>query len=218
MLNKECLFNCESISFSYGKRKIFSQLSFCIKPKEFWVISGESGIGKTTLLKVITGEIKNTSGQIKRPQYFTEIPQGLGLCSGLSAYETIAAGSLQEIPWWQSLFCFPLKTMNKALEISQTLKIDHVIHNNVEQLSGGERQRVVMARSLMGKSRLFIVDEPISMLDESRAIESLLLLRDEVFRRGGALVCVLHQSHVISQFATHQLIMTSESENGWVLK
>lgn len=207
------LLSCENISFAYGERTIFSQLSFQIQPQEFWVVSGDSGVGKSTLLKVLSGELKATSGAVQKPAVWSEIPQSLGLCSGLTAHEAIATGALRDLRWWQSIFSLPAAALQKARELAQVLKIDHVIQHDISKLSGGEKQRVAMARSLMGSAQLFMVDEPISMLDENRALEALLILKNEVFSRGGSLICVLHQSQMIKEFATHQLVLTQDQ--GW---
>lgn len=209
------LLRCEKISFAYGERNLFSQLSFEVKPHEFWVISGESGIGKSTLLKVLTGEILSPTGHIEKTKAWSEIPQSLALCSGLSAFDAVASGSLQSLPWWRSLFSFPTPIRQHVVTLAQTLKVDHVLSQNISQLSGGEKQRIAMARSLIGPAKLFIVDEPISMLDEKRAWESLLMMKEQIFARQGSLICVLHQTPLIQKLATHQISLSSEHPQGW---
>ena len=212
---KSEIVSCHDISFSYGKRKLFSNLSLEIHPLQFWVISGDSGIGKSTFLKILTGQLKPQMGHVAKPAAWSEIPQDLGLCEGLRAIETIASGSLKKYSSWKTLFGLPTSENLNAKHWGKLLGVDAVLQNEISLLSGGEKQRVAMARALMSDAKLFIVDEPISMLDENRATEALLILKNEVYSRGGSLVCVLHQSKLISNFATHELALSSQNENGW---
>jgi multiple sugar transport system ATP-binding protein len=136
---------------------------------EFMVLLGPSGCGKTTLLRMIAGLEKQTSGDIligghvvndlpPRARGIAMVFQGYGLYPHLSVWNNIA---------------FPLKTQGTAREeitrkvewSARLLGIERLLQRKPRQLSGGERQRVALARALVREPTVFLLDEPLSNLD-----------------------------------------------------
>jgi multiple sugar transport system ATP-binding protein len=136
---------------------------------EFMVLLGPSGCGKTTLLRIIAGLEKPTSGQIlidgrvvndmpPRARGIAMVFQSYGLYPHLTVRDNIG---------------FPLKTQGTAREeikrkvewAAGLLGIDHLAQRRPRELSGGERQRVALARALVRDPTVFLLDEPLSNLD-----------------------------------------------------
>lgn len=206
------LLTCDSLSFSFQDKVLFSDLSFQVQKGDFWAITGPSGVGKTTLLKNLTGELVPQAGHVKKSVFAAEVPQGLSLTMGLSALENISTGDLKKIHWLKSFFSLPRESLKKAKVLGDRFHIKAVLDHGIESLSGGEKQRVALARALMQlekESGLLIADEPISMLDQELANQVLANLKNHT------LICVLHQLDLVEKYATHILNLDPRHEKGW---
>lgn len=147
---------------------------------EFLVLLGPSGCGKTTLLRMIGGLERPTSGDIligdqlvndlpPRARHIAMVFQSYALYPHMSVYNNIA---------------FPLKAaklnkpaiQEKVQWASSILGIDHLLDRKPRQLSGGQRQRVALARALVREPDVFLLDEPLSNLDAQRRASA----RDEL--------------------------------------
>lgn len=214
----QALIRVEKVSYSFGERTLFSHLSFQVFPGELWAVIGDSGAGKSTLLKILTQELASPTGSVQVSIVPSEVPQGLALCPGLTALETIATGDFQKVNWLQSFFGIPQKSLVKAHSLAEDLKISHVQDQDVDLLSGGERQRVALGRALLQNSKLLIADEPVSALDHDMGEEIIRALRKKMINENGAVICSLHQRHLVHQFATHVLEISSRFEKGWEIR
>lgn len=209
------LLSCQNVSHSFGERKLFSNLSFEVRAHDFWVITGPSGVGKSTLIRILTKELDPDSGNVEQLVRPAEVPQNLYVSPGLTAKETIATGDLFRFPWWKTLFNFPEKSLLMSEQLCEQLQISNVSGLDVDRLSGGERQRVALGRALIQQSKLLIADEPISMLDEKLATELLNWLSKDSNK---AKLFTLHQHELVQKFATHVLNIDPLLQNGWNIK
>jgi multiple sugar transport system ATP-binding protein len=136
---------------------------------EFMVLLGPSGCGKTTLLRIIAGLEKPTSGQVLIDgQVVNDMPpRGRGIAMVFQSY-----GLYPHLTVWNNI-AFPLRTQGTARpEIKRKVEwaagllgIDHLAQRRPRELSGGERQRVALARALVRDPTVFLLDEPLSNLD-----------------------------------------------------
>lgn len=136
---------------------------------EFMVLLGPSGCGKTTLLRIIAGLEKPTSGQVLIDgQVVNDMPpRGRGIAMVFQSY-----GLYPHLTVWNNI-AFPLRTQGTArAEIKRKVEwaagllgIDHLAQRRPRELSGGERQRVALARALVRDPTVFLLDEPLSNLD-----------------------------------------------------
>ena len=136
---------------------------------EFLVLLGPSGCGKTTLLRIIAGLEKQTSGHILIDgQLVDEMPpRARGIAMVFQSY-----GLYPHLTVWNNI-AFPLRTQGarrdeikrKVEWASKLLGIGHLANRRPRQLSGGERQRVALARALVREPTVFLLDEPLSNLD-----------------------------------------------------
>ena len=182
----------ENVDFTYKNKKIFSQINLTVTKGENIVIYGESGIGKSTLLKLILGIIKNDTGHIyfklkdgsKQPIHvdtrnmFSYVPQG----------KLILSGSIRE----NITFVNPNISdddLDKALEISCCKsfidQLEHGLDTKIGErgkgLSEGQLQRIAIARAIASKAPILILDEITSSLDsktEEAVIQNIKNMKD----------------------------------------
>jgi phosphonate transport system ATP-binding protein len=175
-------------------------------------VIGPSGAGKTTLLHLIACALRPSAGQVlldDRDPW--SLP--LGGARGLQALRgdlflapqvpplpprqrvvtAVLAGRLPNQGFWQSLrsLVYPVG-IDDAADALNRFDLAEKLFERTDRLSGGERQRVGLARALTTRARLFLVDEPLSALDPTRATQALAAVTAGARERGATLVATLH--------------------------
>lgn len=146
---------------------ILNDISLDIKKGEIVSILGPSGSGKTTLLNLILGITDVNSGQILYDgEDITHVPmekrgfnivfQDYALFPNLNAYENIVYG-LRNKP--------DISTQEEINEFIRLLGLKEHVNKKIDQLSGGQKQRVALARTMVMKPKILLLDEPLSALD-----------------------------------------------------
>ena len=155
------------IKKSYDGVTILSDINLEIQDGEIVSILGPSGCGKTTLLNLILGLTDADEGQILFDgQEMTRLPmekrgfnivfQDYALFPNLNVYRNITYG-LKNNP--------KISTPQEVEELIDLLGLREHLHKKIEQLSGGQKQRVALARTMVMKPRILLLDEPLSALD-----------------------------------------------------
>lgn len=184
-----------------------------IQSGEQVAIIGPSGAGKTTLLHTLACALKPSSGQIAldgqnpwqlsraalqrlRGQLYLA-PQVPPLPPRQRVITSVLAGSLPAMGFWRSLrsLFYPVDIAKAHAALAQ-FDLGDKIFERVDRLSGGERQRVGLARILMSPGSLWLVDEPLSALDPTRARQAMDTLLQQARERQCTLVTTLHQVEV----------------------
>lgn len=158
-----------NISKSFGSTDVLMNIDLTVNEGEFVVLVGPSGCGKSTLLRMISGLETPTSGQIfingkdqtkVEPQHrdIAMVFQSYALYPHMNVFENMAFSlKIQNIEEGE---------INKRIsEISELLKINHLLKRKPKELSGGQRQRVSLGRALVRRSPVILFDEPLSNLD-----------------------------------------------------
>ena len=159
----------------YDTKTIIDNISLEIEDKEFLVLVGSSGCGKSTILRMIAGLEDITSGEIyigdrcvnnihPKDRDIAFVFQSYALYPHMSVYENIA---------------FPLKMRNlkkeeiekKVKEAAEILNLTEYLDRRPKQLSGGQRQRVALGRAIVRKPKVFLMDEPLSNLDAKLRVQ-----------------------------------------------
>lgn len=146
---------------------ILEDINFSVRDGEIISILGSSGSGKTTLLNAILGITGITSGEIiydgknvtelsMEERGFNIVFQDYALFPHLNAYDNIVYG-LKNKP--------DISTKEEVGELIELLGLKQHLGKNIEQLSGGQKQRVALARTLVMKPKILLLDEPLSALD-----------------------------------------------------
>ena len=159
----------------YDTKTIIDNVSLDIKDKEFLVLVGSSGCGKSTILRMIAGLEDITSGEIHigdtcvnnihpKDRDIAFVFQSYALYPHMTVYENIA---------------FPLKMRNfkkdeidkKVKEAAEILNLTEYLNRKPKQLSGGQRQRVALGRAIVRQPKVFLMDEPLSNLDAKLRVQ-----------------------------------------------
>jgi ABC-type sugar transport system ATPase subunit len=186
----------EDIVKMHGEFAALKGVSFEIEPGEFFALLGPSGSGKSTTLRILAGLDAPTSGRVfvdgrditstdARDRDIAMVFQSYALYPHMTVYENIA---------------FPLEMAKmRAAEIAvavkeaaSKVKIEHLLKRKPGQLSGGQQQRCALARAIVRKARLFLLDEPLSNLDAKLRLETRAELKKLQRSLGVTAVYVTH--------------------------
>lgn len=157
----------EHVTKNYGENRVLDDITLSIEKGHIVSILGPSGGGKTTLLNVLLGITDVTSGRIlcdgeditrvpMEKRGFNIVFQDYALFPNLTAFENVTYG-LRNNPG--------LSTREEVDELIELLGLNEHLDKRISQLSGGQKQRVALARTLVTKPRLLLLDEPLSALD-----------------------------------------------------
>jgi ATPase subunit of ABC transporter with duplicated ATPase domains len=173
----------------YGDRTVLHGVSFKIEKGDKVAIIGPNGIGKTTLLNIITAGLKQDSGEVKwgatiEPSYFpqntTDIINGdEQLFEWLQAYDE--KKDLDEIR----------KCLGRMLFSGEEQK------KSIKKISGGEKHRMMLSKMMLERGNFLILDEPDNHLD----LEAIIALGEGLYNFSGNVICVTHDRELIDAFA-----------------
>ncbi len=153
----------QNLSKKYGEREIFSNLKFTINANDRVAIIGENGCGKTTLLKILLGEIQDYQGQLYRKPNLT--------ISYINQDTSFLKGSLREY--------IEDSKINPTIffTILSKLGVKKDFQSNLENLSEGQKKKILISKSLSEQADLYIWDEPLNYVDilSREQIEKLIL-------------------------------------------
>ena len=189
----------ENISKSYDK-DLFKNFSCEIGPKEKVAIIGKNGIGKTTLLKILTGEMKSDTGSVIHGETvaFSMFPQ---------EPSEILDMSKKAIDWlWTFAEANTVETDLRSF-MGKMLFSGDDIYKDIKVLSGGEKSRLIISRMLMLRGNVLVLDEPTNHLD----LESIEALNFALSLVKDTIIFVSHDHRFVSTLAT-RIIEVSEDE------
>jgi spermidine/putrescine transport system ATP-binding protein len=163
------LLDIRSVSKSFGPRAVLHDISLSIASGEFLTILGESGSGKTTLLRLIAGFEQPGSGEIwmagnrldSLPAYRRRVNtvfQSYALFPHLSVFENVAYGL-------RTRRVAKSEVEQRVGQVLATVKMQEYRHSSPAKLSGGQQQRIALARALVNRPQVLLLDEPLSALD-----------------------------------------------------
>lgn len=192
MTRDKKMLKLKSISKRYKDQQVLDGINFEVGKKSLISIVGKSGVGKTTLLSILSGLVSPDAGSILfEDKDITDLDE-----EGLAHFRLMNVGIIfQDFKIISSLSVFdnvylalhPRKDIDKAeksnmvnMIISQ-VGLEHKVSETTDNLSGGEKQRVAIARSLVGKPKLVLADEPTGNLDDVTS-ESILKLFEKLHR------------------------------------
>jgi ABC-type sugar transport system ATPase subunit len=186
----------ENVVKMHGPVAALKGIGFEIEPGEFFALLGPSGSGKSTTLRILAGLDAPTSGRVivngedvtssdARERDVAMVFQSYALYPHMTVFQNIA---------------FPLE-MGKVPkaeippavhEAARKVKIDHLLDRRPGQLSGGQQQRCALARAIVRKAKLFLLDEPLSNLDAKLRLETRVELKKLQRSLGVTAVYVTH--------------------------
>lgn len=154
--NPDALFRLDNVSFSVGQHQILTNVSLTLSQGEMVSLIGPNGAGKSTLVKLILGLIKPTLGSVHHhTNMISYVPQKFSVPNilPLRVKDLLTQANTKRL------------TKDERQFVLDKLSITPLIHRQIHHLSGGETQRVLIARALLDKPDLLILDEPMQGLD-----------------------------------------------------
>jgi ATP-binding cassette subfamily F protein uup len=217
------LIRFDAVSVAFGDQTILVDAMLSIDAGERVCLIGRNGAGKSTTLKLITGQIEPDEGKIEHPSSlrWTLLDQKLAEESHQSARDFVALGmarQLERIATFQRLTAAPhtdkaalreIETLQREIEAgggwSVDVQVDRIVSElglpgdrRMDELSGGWRRRVALAQALVSNPDLLLLDEPTNHLD----ITTIEWLEDKVRHYSGAVLFVTHDRSFVERVAT----------------
>ena len=182
--------NLKNLGIELGGRMLFSSLSFSFEKKRKLGIIGRNGLGKTTLLRLILGEMKPGAGHIDVGDrtVFNYVDQSR---VDLNDEKTV----LQEIGDGREWIMFGDERLTVWSYLRRFLFTDDRINTKVGKLSGGERSRLLLAKILMNGGNFLILDEPTNDLD----LATLRVLEEALVAFDGCVIAVSHDRYFLNR-------------------
>ena len=211
------------IHAGYGRVPVLSGINFTVGEHEVVGVLGHNGMGKTTLLKTLIGQVPLTSGQIRlanvdishSPPFrraragLGYVPQGRQIFPGLSVYENLRMGFVENgIDSEESI----IKDI-----LARFPRLDPLVDRVGSALSGGEQQILALARCLCGSPKLLLLDEPTEGIQPSIVEEILDILIGLHRHRGLAIIVVEQSLDFIRRLSERVLLIEKGAITGEVL-
>jgi len=193
------------VDFQYSNQPVFNDLNLQVSQGEFVFLIGKSGVGKTTLLKMIYMDLLPDSGDVQVGDYSSEsirnkdlpflrrnigvVFQDFQLLQDRNVYDNLA--------FVLQVTGIPKKQIKrKILNALSDVGLAHKQNNMPHQLSGGEKQRVAIARAIINDPFLVLADEPTGNLDPETTEEILTILK-KINSRGTSMIFATHNYEVV---------------------
>jgi cell division transport system ATP-binding protein len=199
------------------KRGVYAlrDLSLTVEKGEFLFLTGPSGAGKTTFLRLLLREELPTEGELKvlgrdlrtlRPSQVQTFRRSVGfvfqdfrLIPRFTVFENVAFVM-------RVLGMPPTTQQRKTFQVLKWVGLQHRIHAFPEELSGGEQQRIAIARALVNDPQLVLADEPTGNLDPDLSLEIMNLVR-EINTRGTTVIVATHDRELIRRVGRRSITL-----------
>jgi iron complex transport system ATP-binding protein len=219
MVDSKAILSVNRLTIERDKN-ILDQIDWTVQRGENWVILGPNGSGKTSLLKSLVGYFPPTSGSISvlgkvfGRSNWNELRLRIGLVSSSiqqrieenePAIEVVVSGKYAQVNYWGRIY---KKDKQRALEFMELLGCRYLEGKTWMTFSQGEKQRLLIARAMMTKLELLILDEPCAGLDPVARenflsnIQQLAITRPEL-----PIILVTHHVEEITPAFTHALVL-----------
>ena len=196
---------CENISFAIDGSKLISDINLKIQPQKDLLITGPSGIGKTSLLSILCGLQKPTQGNVKynhinlydmsenkiddfRGKELGIVFQNFNLINSFTIKQNLDIANIVS----------KQNNNDQLYDLLQRVGLAEKSHLQVSKLSVGEKQRLAVARAFIGKPKWIFCDEPTSSLDNKNTDVIINLIKEESLRCKASLILITHDTRVQS--------------------
>lgn len=213
----------QHVSFAYkGQSLLLKDLNFQIQAGTFLGIAGPNGVGKTTLIQLLSALLKPNQGKVlldsKNVHRMSSsalakrvalVRQHSQIPFGFTVEETVLMARTAHLDWAG----FETKTdRDKVREALCLTGVDHLAHRTIHSLSGGECQRVFIARALAQDTDVLILDEPTNYLDLKHQIAVYNLLKTIQTQRNMTIIAITHDINMALQYCDQILLLSQDGQ------
>lgn len=201
----------ENISHSFAERQVLNQISFKVEQGEVFGLLGPSGAGKTTLIKILTGQLRQDDGLARilgvdsktlsgaEHRQIGMMMDNFGLYERLSVYDNLA--------FYADICHVPRNAIEGTLE---GVGLHRAKKTAVSKLSKGMKNRLSLARALMQEAKILFLDEPTSGLDPATTREIHTILREQK-ERGTTIFLTTHNMYEAESLCDHVALLSKGS-------
>lgn len=206
------IISLKHISFAYENKPILEDVNLDIKRGSFMGMVGPNGGGKTTLIKIILGQLKPDKGTVKlfqqplanfkewtRIGFVSQKANSFNKGFPATVFEVVAMGLTAKVGYFKFL---KRVHKQKVLEAIEQVGMSEYTYQNISNLSGGQQQRIFIARSLVSDPDLLILDEPTVGIDYKNVERFYNLLHRLNDERHITLLLVTHDTGAMTEHAT----------------
>jgi len=193
----------ENLNFAYGNKVVLSNISFSLKSGDFLRVIGKNGSGKSTLVRCLLNINKISPStifyddidvvKIKKFTNIGYIPQKIVFHTGFP----LTVRELLHIS-------YPKKQDYHYTSIISSLDLFTILDNNVNKLSGGQLRKTMIARTLLNKPKLLILDEPTTGVDTDN-ISTLSATLEQLKKEGITIILITHDNSFCRKLADYHL-------------
>ena len=202
------MIDLKNVNVSFDTQRVLESINFSMKQSELVYLVGQTGVGKSTLLRLLYFDLKPTSGIVKIASYDSgsissrQIPrlrrrlgivfQDFKLLEDRNIYDNVAF----------ALFVTNARgseIKKRVLHVLADVGLSHKRYQMPHELSGGEQQRVVIARALVNEPVVLLADEPTGNLDPTSSAEIMELLT-KINMRGTAVLMATHNYDLVKKY------------------
>jgi cell division transport system ATP-binding protein len=192
-----------------------NDINLRIHEGEFVFLSGPSGAGKTTLIKLLLGYERSTGGQVlvngRNLQVLQDVSipflrrnigvvwQDFKLLKNRTVFDNVAISL-------EILGLRPREIRRRVSQILETVSLEHYANTLPQMLSGGEQQRVTIARALVNEPAILLADEPTGNLDPDLSVEIMNLLLD-LQQKGTTVLVATHDRFLLERYSRRTILL-----------
>ena len=191
------LIELENVTCRYGRDPVLIDVDITVRPGDFFGVVGPSGSGKSTLLKAMAGAVDPVAGRIVRPRstaigYVPQV-ETVNWFFPVTVREAVLMARIggRHVPWSSK------EDVRQADRVLERLGLGELSNRHIRELSGGQQQRVFVARALLRRPDLLLLDEPTSGVDV-RTRHDVMHLIHELHHEGIAIVLTTHDLNGIA--------------------
>ena len=205
------------LSFSYFDGLVLDDINLSVEPGEMVGLLGPNGSGKTTLIKLISGILKPSHGEIKLggsslsqlnrrtiASRVAVVPQQFHIPFAFTASEVVMLGRTPFVKAFSGETGADRQAADTAIELAG---ISHIAGRHFDELSGGERQKVILAMALAQQPSLLLLDEPVAHLDICHQIETLELVKNLNVERKLTVIAAMHDLNLASLYFDRLILL-----------